>query len=56
MKFLKNTLLKKAPHFFILTVAIALTACSPATEKEGLEGAPNFILIYTDEMQFSDLG
>jgi arylsulfatase A-like enzyme len=48
--------LKKAPHFFILAVALALTACSPTAEKGGQESSPNFILIYTDEMQFSDLG
>lgn len=52
----KNKLFKKFIPFYILAAIIALDACSSASIKEDRVKTPNFILIYTDEMQFSDLG
>ena len=36
-------------------VTLVLTACGPAADKEE-QAVPNFVLIYTDEMEFNDLG
>ncbi len=42
----------------LIAIAILLTsiACGPDAEKKEKSDLPNFILIFTDEMQFSDLG
>jgi arylsulfatase A-like enzyme len=37
-------------------MAFILNACGPDAEKKEYGEIPNFIVIYTDEMQFSDLG
>jgi len=37
-------------------IAFTLTACGPDAAKKGRSETPNFIVIFTDEMQFSDLG
>ena len=37
-------------------IVFTLTACGPGAEKKVRNETPNFIVIFTDEMQFSDLG
>ena len=37
-------------------ILFTLTACGPDAEKKVRNETPNFIVIFTDEMQFSDLG
>jgi arylsulfatase A-like enzyme len=37
-------------------ITIVLTACGPLKPEAEKKSPPNFIVIYTDEMQFSDLG
>lgn len=56
MKDRKNKLLKKNIHLFFLTAIVSLGACSSAPGNQEQASQPNFLLIYTDEMQFSDLG
>ena len=56
MKYCNHQYWNKAALLFVATVVITLTACGPVSEKKGSIETPNFILIYTDEMQFSDLG
>lgn len=62
-KQIKSSTMKNLDHKFcrwallIFTVLIiTLTACGPDAEKKENGEIPNFVLIYTDEMQFSDLG
>ncbi|KPL11026.1 MAG: hypothetical protein AMS26_20900, partial [Bacteroides sp. SM23_62] len=56
MKYLNHIFWNRAPLFLTAVMAFILNACGPDAEKKEYGEIPNFIVIYTDEMQFSDLG
>ncbi len=56
MKYLKQISWHSVTLLIIASCAFTLTTCSPETKKKEASEIPNFIVIYTDEMQFSDLG
>ncbi len=56
MKYSKLLAGKNLPAITTALVAFSLSACGPGTEKKEANDPLNFIVIFTDEMQFSDLG
>ena len=55
MKYLHDRFRNLNSVFLMGMVTLVLTACGPAADKEE-QAVPNFVLIYTDEMEFNDLG
>ena len=56
MKYLNYKFWNRSSLFLTAITAFTLTACGPDAEKRESGETPNFIVIFTDEMQFSDLG
>ena len=56
MKYLNDLFWNRAALLLPVLFLLAITACGPDAEKKGSSDTPNFIVIFTDEMQFSDLG
>jgi arylsulfatase A-like enzyme len=56
MKHLNHISWDRAPLLFSALMLVILTACGIDAGKKDRSETPNFIIIYTDEMQFSDLG
>jgi len=56
MKYLNGLFRNRAALLLPVVFLLTLTACGPDVEKKESSDTPNFIVIFTDEMQFSDLG
>ncbi len=48
--------LNRTGLLFFTSFAISLIACGRVAQKKAQSTVPNFLVIFTDEMQFSDLG
>ena len=56
MNYLNHIFWNRAVLLVTAVTVFTLTSCGPDAEKKENSEIPNFIVIYTDEMQFSDLG